>query len=215
MGEKINKQSNNKQLAVRIIAGIVIISAVVVIFGWIFNIPILKSFFPGMVEMRFLAAVSFLFSGIMLLFMLKISGNMDLNNVIVLIGLTLIILIMGLLLISSFLGISLGIENTFINEASGAVKTVSPGMPSIGAIINFILIGIAGFLWFFPLKSKAIRMLGVIVVVISAIALIGYAISQPFLYYSFEGFSKALALNASILFVLVGIALYIIGGDEV
>lgn len=209
-----NKKFIDKQIIIRIIAGIVLLSAILVIFGWIFDIAVLKSILPQFVAMKFLTAVSFLFTGIILLGISKSFGENDFSETIILIISIAIILLMGLILISALLKINLGIENLFIKEASGAVKTTSPGMPSIPTMVNFVLIGIAGLLSFFSSKSKIINILGMIIGIIGVIAVIGYIINQPYLYYYFPPINTAIALNTSILFVFIGIAFYFVRENE-
>ena len=57
-----------KNRAIKVIGIISIIVGIIVIFGWIFNIPILKQIVPGFVEMVFNTAFCFvLFGGALLL----------------------------------------------------------------------------------------------------------------------------------------------------
>ncbi len=123
---------------------------------------------------------------------------------------------MATLLISTLLGIRLGVEDLFIREAEGAIKTTSPGRPSVGTMINFILIATAGILTMLNLTRLKVHFLriGWVVSIIGAVAVAGYIIKMPILYYAVENFSTAMALHTSILFLLLGTGLILLGKKQ-
>ncbi|MCQ9206716.1 MAG: hypothetical protein NG740_02390 [Omnitrophica bacterium] len=190
---------------------------IVVMAGWIFDIGILKSILPFWVTMKFTTAFSFLLSGITLYFIVDLVENeSEIARVILPITLLIILLLMATLLISTFLGIRTGIEDLFVRESEGAVKTVTPGRPSVGTMISFISIAIAGFVAMSTLKKSKpkLRIIGGIISVAGIAAIIGYIANTPFLYYAIGNVSTAMAFHTAILFILLGMGLLLLPGSK-
>ena len=160
--------------------------------------------------MKFDTAIAFILSGITLYFIVRaVEGEFDKAQVVLSITSLIIVLLMGTLFFSALLEIRTGVEDLFIKEAAGTIKTVTPGRPSVPTMLNFILIASAGILTTLNpdnLRSK-LKIIGVIVGLIGALAIIGYIIDVPILYYYIEGINSAVALNTAVLFVLLGIGL--------
>jgi FtsH-binding integral membrane protein len=101
-----------------------------------------------------------------------------------------------------------------IKEAPGAVRTTIPGVPAIPTMICFILISLSGF---FFINNSGVSfgssILGMLILLIGAIAVMGYLLNLPFLYYSFEGYTS-MAFHTAIFFVLLGIGIIFSGGKE-
>src|SRR5687768_13435783 len=55
-------------------AAVVIVIALIVLTGWLFDLPLLRSFSPGQIEMKILTAVVFLFAGAGLLLLVPASS---------------------------------------------------------------------------------------------------------------------------------------------
>jgi hypothetical protein len=133
-----------KQLA-KNLGLLVIVTSIIVMLGWIFDIGLLKSILPGWVSMKFSTAFSFLMSGFTLVAISYSHKNLSSINLVVLSSTTLILLlVMTTLLISSLLGFSTGIEGFFVQEVSGSAYTSVPGRPSIGTMAGFIMMALAG-----------------------------------------------------------------------
>jgi hypothetical protein len=116
---------------------------------------------------------------------------------------------MGTTFFSTLLGMHTGIEELFIKEMPGGVKTVVPGRPSIPTMLNFLIIAIAGILTILDteyLQSK-LKVFGFIIGIIGAVAVFGYIIDVPLLYYFVEGVNSAIALHTAVLFILLGTGL--------
>jgi len=194
----------------RVISIAVIIAGVVVIIGWCFDIGFLKSIRPSWVSMKFTTAFAFVLSGITLYFIVRaLEGEFDKAQVVISITSLAIILIMGLMFFSTLLNIKTGAEDLFIKDTSVSPMMVAPGMPSIPSMLNFMLIGAAGILTIlsperFPFKLKII---GLIIGLIGATAIVGYIIDVPLLCYYIEGVNSAIAFHTAALFVLLGIGL--------
>lgn len=189
---------------------VVSLAGVLVMMGWIFDINILKSISPTWVSMKFDTAITFLFSGITLYFIIRaVEGEFDKAQVALSITTLIIILLMGILFFSAFLGIHTGAESLFIQEAAGTIKTVTPGRPSVPTMLNFILIALAGILTMLNPEKVQLRLkiIGYVVGTIGALAIVGYIINAPLLYYFIEGRNSAMACHTAILFVLFGTGL--------
>jgi hypothetical protein len=199
-----------KRKIAKVLSLVVIIAGFTVMIGWIFDIGVLKSISPAWISMKFDTAIAFILSGITLYFLVRAGeGEFDKAQVVLSITSLIIILLMGVLFFSAILGISTGAEDLFIKETAGMVKTVTPGRPSVPTMVNFILIAVAGILTMLNpgnLRSK-LKIIGVIVGLIGMIAIFGYIVNAPNLYYYIEGINSAIACHTSVLFVLLGIGL--------
>jgi hypothetical protein len=199
-----------KRKTAKILSLVVIIAGVMVITGWLFDIGILKSISPAWVSMKFDTAVAFVLSGITLYFIVRaVEGEFDKAQVALSITSLIIILLMGTLFFSAIFKIRTGAEDLFIKETAGTVKTLTPGQPSVPTMFNFILIASAGILTTLNpanLRSK-LKIIGMIVGLIGAMAVVGYCLNAPHLYYYIEGVNSAIALHTAALFMVLGIGL--------
>jgi hypothetical protein len=200
----------NKRNIAKVLSLVVVIAGIMVMIGWIFDIGFLKSISPAWISMKFDTAIAFVLSGITLYFLVRAGeGEFDKAQVALSVTSLIIILLMGTLFFSALLGIQTGAEDLFIKEKVGAAKTIVPGRPSVPTMFNFILIASAGILTIltpdkFRLKLKII---GLIVGAIGAVAIVGYIIDAPLLYYYIEGINSAIAFHTAALFVILGIGL--------
>ena len=109
---------------------IVTLSGLTVMLGWILDINALKSILPIWVTMKFSTALCFFLSGITLYFIASSQEKGLSIAQVVLPATTLgILLLMSTLLISVFIGVRTGVEDLFVRETEGAVKTTTPGRP--------------------------------------------------------------------------------------
>jgi uncharacterized membrane protein len=120
---------------------------------------------------------------------------------------------MATLLSSVLFGIKTGIEELFVHEKEGAIKTVLSGRPSAVTMTDFVLIAIAGIITLFHRKNigKFLFWIGLAVSITGAIAILGYLIDQPILYYSIENINTAMAAHTALLFLIIGIGLLLLG----
>ena len=191
------------------LSAVVSITGIVVMAGWVFDIPVLKSILPHWVTMKFSTALCFFLSG-MILWLLSslLKKQSDVVQVLLPAPSFVILMVMGLLLASSFLGIRSGIEDLFVKESVGAVMTTTPGRPSAGTMVCFVLIGFSGLGSVFRLHTQVpwiFKGVGTVITVLACLALLGYAFSWPVLYYSVEGWSTAMAFHTALLFLMLGI----------
>ena len=194
----------------RILSIIVMLAGIVVMIGWIKDIDILKSILPIWVTMKFTTALCFLLSGsIVFILAGSLSKHTTSSRVVLPLLTLLILLIMGTLLASSFLEIRTGVEDLFVKETGGAIKTSTPGRPSAGTITSFILVATAGLLAMFKIQSlpSILRLVGWIVITLGLLAVLGYVLDEPLLYYTLEGWSSAMAFHTALLFIVLGSSL--------
>jgi hypothetical protein len=196
----------NKRIMSQILAGIVAIVSIAVMMGWILDIGVLKSILPGWVSMKFITSLSFFFSAILVMILAKKEKGEASNYFIMIISFALLLLMITFV-ISLFVGVSTGIEKLFVQEQPGAVRTTVPGVPAIPTMVCFILISLSGLI--FLLRSGKCRcgiIFGALIALIGGVAVLGYIVEIPLMYYSFEGYTSMAAHTAG-LFALLGIGL--------
>ncbi len=207
----------NYRIISKIISILVVIAALVVIIGWFFDIPVFKSILPGWVTMKFITAVCFLFSGI-ILFIFALKNKYEILEILILTLCFLLLLLMISFLFSLFFGISTGIESLFVKDDINAIKTSVPGVPAVPTMLCFILIGLAGLFYLGNNNNnnnpiRPFYILGILIALIGGIALLGYGFNVSQLYYLFPGFT-AMAFPTALLFVLIGISLILVGKEN-
>jgi hypothetical protein len=176
--------------------------------GWFLGIEALKSILPVWVSMKFSTALSFFLSGIALYFAARHQkGDRELAVIIIPIACMMILLLMTSLLASTVLGVNVGVEDMFVRDSMEPVGSVVPGRPSVATMINFVIIAMAGILTVMNTRrpGRALAIFGLSVAVIGAMAVLGYIVNKPLLYFSVTGRSSAMALHTAILFVMWGI----------
>ena len=187
------------------------LAGAIVMAGWFLDIAALKSILPVWVTMKFSAALAFVLSGIELYYIARFQKNdREVSIIVIPVVSMIILLLMTSLLASTFLGMNVGIEEMFVKEQSSAIRSVAPGMPSVATMINFVLIAMAGILKIsnISMARKLFVMFGVLVALIGAVAVTGYAIAWPLLYFQITGVSTAMALHTAILFCLWGAGMF-------
>jgi len=202
----------------RIISGIVIVIGLIVMIGWFTDDDALKRLNPDWVTMKFSTAASFLVSG-MVVFLINESRNKnsEVSRIIIFAPLIVVLFFMATLLVSTITGTTTGVSSLFVKEeASAALHSVQAGTPSVGTMINFLFIIGVGFTFLLvhPKHRKYLTISGAVILSFAIIALVGYAIDSPPLYYEIEGTSGAMAVHTAIAFALLGISLILLAKPE-
>ncbi len=209
----ISRMNVAKALSLIVMAG-----GSTVMVGWLLDIPVLKSILPIWVTMKFSTALCFVLSAVILF---VIAGSVERRSeaiqVVLPISALVILLFMVTMLASTLLDVRTGVEDLFVKEAEGAVKSTTPGRPSVGTMLNFILLAVAGLLTTLDIRNlrSTLAVVGWIVAIVGAIAIGGYVLDAPLLYYTVEGWSTAMAFHTAILFVLLGVGLIVLGKRHV
>jgi hypothetical protein len=205
----------------KIIAVFVSLIGVMVIIGWIFDIPILKSSItPAFPFMKFISAICFVMSGIILFFICGFVHPYLKKEygVVSFIAELIIFLLTFTVLASVFLKRPLGVESMFIKEIPLMAKTVFPGQPSLVSVLNFILIAFIDCLIklnFCKLKENCFQAVFIFaggwIGLSGLIALTGYALKNSYLYFYVPGINNAMSIFSAFLFFLIGVVLVMLG----
>ena len=187
--------------------------ALLVMGGWVFDIHELTRISSIGVSMRFITAVLFFFSTIGLYSISRAITYRDEVALLALAGVSMVILFMVTALFAGrSLGMPTGIESLFLHPHSSVDLSVSmsmQGRPSIVTLTSFALFGLVciAALFLGDLTKKLIAYAGRIILSIGVIALAGYALNLPVLYYGTDLFAVPMALNTAVLFSLLGFGL--------
>ncbi|MGE5197198.1 MAG: hypothetical protein ACM3IL_01675 [Deltaproteobacteria bacterium] len=208
--KRLSLSQESKIKAAKLLSLAVIIPSVAVIIGWIFDVPFLKSISPVWISMKLDTAIAFMLSGVTLYLIARDQeGERDLAQVGLCITSLMIVLLMGILFFSTLLGIHTGAEDLFIKETKVAPMTVVPGRPSFPTTLNFLLLAIASIFVMLNIKNLrlGLKIIGMIIGLIGAVAIMGYIIKAPPLYYYIQGVNSAMSCHTAILFIFLGMGL--------
>lgn len=159
-------------------SAIAILVSCLVLVGWIFDIPTLKSVLPNLVTMKANTAIAFLLSGVALGLLHRQHVNQPKRRIAQLCAFT-VVTIGGLTLGEYLFHWNLGIDQWVFREMPGAVGTSHLGRMAPNTALNFILIGSALLL----LSRKTLRCYWLIQVLSITAALIAW---QPLLGYAYK-----------------------------
>jgi len=189
---------------------ILIASSFILLYGWVYDIIILKSIYPNWVTVKPSSIISFMLSGAMLCFMnttFTMRGNW--KELAMFTCSVLIVSFMGLILIESLINIHFGFDTLFIEEGVGAINTESPGEPSVISTILFIFLGSVGIAITLFHRNAIIyrQVIGILSIFIGCCVCWGYVIDVPYLILRKEGLSSAMALMSAVLFMILGLGI--------
>jgi len=191
---------------VKIISFIVIsIGTAIALFGWIFGYLEVTSIIHEGGTMKFVTAIFFILSGFTLYSVCNFIVRKSSIFYVAIFASSFIEFIFLMTLFSSIIiGIPTGIENAFSHEAYSQYNI--PGKPSYPTIINFFFIVLVSFFALYDNKilGKYLYFSGSIIIIVSSIALIGYIINNPLLFYTIPSINSAMAFPTAILFTLIG-----------
>jgi len=191
---------------IKIISFIVIsIGTTIALFGWIFGYLEVTSIIDEGGTMKFVTAIFFILSGFTLYSLCNFIVRKSSIFYVAIFTSSFIEFIFLMTLFSSIIiGIPTGIENAFSHEAYSQYNI--PGKPSYPTIINFFFIVLVSFFALYDNKilEKYLYFSGSIIIIVSSIALIGYIINNPLLFYTIPSINSAMAFPTAILFTLIG-----------
>ncbi len=171
----------------------------VVILGWLFDIPTLKSISPAWVTMKANTAIG-LVLGSASLWLLSQATRRSCRYAQILAA---IVWGLGLLTLIQYLfNVNLGIDQLLFRESAGAVGTSAPGRMAANTALNFLLLGSSLLLLSRPrLLRGGIQSFAVIAFFISFLGFLGYVYGiQEF--YGFGSYTK-MAVHTAIAFLLL------------
>ena len=197
-----------------ILLGITAVTAVFVMVGWVFGIDVLTRIAPGLPSMKFTTALSFLLSACLLFFLAQREEVGEVTPwgsiVIPTISLTLLLL-MGTSFLSFFFNFRTGIEYFFVPDLADTGVFIPPGTPSIGTMLAFTSIATFGIIGMTDVRWRlwVYRVLAMLTGILGAVAVIGFILGIPLLYYTLDRVSSGMSLHTAILFVFVGVAQWV------
>ncbi len=188
-----------------VLAGFVILLALIVLVGWRFDIVSLKSVVPDLVPMKANAAICFFLAGVFLvLFGINPEGRRTYH---VRQACAFGIILIGLLtLVEHISGSGIGIDQLLFSVEEEVTGISNPGRMAPNTSFIFILLGTS--LLLIGLRrvddQRPSQLLALIVFLFAAVAWIGYTTGAQ----SFEGISSftRMAVPSTIAFMLIGVA---------
>lgn len=206
---------NYKKIS-QIIAIISCLVGVVVMIGWYLDITILTSILPQWIRMKVATAVCFIFSGIIVFLLSKDTNpKNEIVSLLLIIFSSLLVLIMGTIFFGSILGFRTGMENISFVDKHEVSTPIFQGRPSLATMICFLLIAIIGYLSNLKTEAKIFfSLIGAAVFLIGAVGILGYLLNIPFLAYEIPGISNMIAIHTTILFAILGMAIFLLRKDR-
>ncbi len=209
---KCTKHIKNFILLLAIIIGL---EALFVMAGWALGIDSLTRFFDVGANMAFPAAVMFLLSsaGLYVLYLAIVENN-DTFAPAILVGITLMLfMINGTLLIGGLLKTQTGLEGIFLSNFNATEKGNLAVLPAAATVVAFFLYGMSNVFSLFPgiRRKKIAELFGWTIFLLGLLAIIGYILKVPVMYYKFNDTMNSMALNTAVEFVLLGGGLVGIG----
>lgn len=181
---------------------VTILAGVVVMIGWVLNIPAFESIIPYFEAMRFNAALCFVLFGIALLLTQRPSS--PLNDVIFYFSSALAAAIGLLTVLQDIFHFSTGIDQLFVTDKTIASYSIPfPGRMAFNASASVFILG-AGFLTL-RIKKKAWVLFSQFnfhaVAILSAVSLIGYLYGVSF--FRVFLFKTSMAVHTALLFFIL------------
>lgn len=186
----------------------IIISAtgITVLFGWLFDITLLKSIQPSFVSMKTNAALCFILTGISIISWQK---NRPVRHSMGFALAFLVTLIGFLTLVEYLFHINIGIDQLFFKDTRSAILTAFPNRMAPSTAFNFLVIGIA-LMSIDKICKNGMRLAQLFILlegVVTVAALVGYLLGAEALYSAIHSFT-AMGLHTTILFILIFFAVF-------
>ena len=186
----------------------------VVLVGWVFDIPALKSLHPDWVTMKANTALGFVLAGLSLGLAQMRTADDKVQRFThtalcrkVVQGCTLTVSLIGFLTLVEYLfQCNLGIDQLLFQEATTPILTSHPGRMAVPTAFNFLVFGIALLFSGDPRRLHVIRFFSILGIFNAILSLAGYL-------YGIEkfrslGFYTPMALHTSLSFILLGVGIF-------
>ncbi len=200
----------NRDLAALIVAFVALVTGAIVMVGWVTDIQIVKSIAPTWATMKFTTALCFFLSGAVLYNIVdEPPGSEELSHFVLSVATLAILVLMGAQFGSVLAGVESGIEEIFIREPEGFLRTTVASAPSTGTMSGFTLIALAGLLRMSNVRRLTLwlGLIGWATILVGSSAVVGYITETPALYYAYESIITAMAMHTGLLFVALGAGL--------
>lgn len=178
----------------------------IVLVGWAFDIPLLKSVLPRLATMKANTAVSFLLAGVSLRLLQPDQADRFGRRSRRWIGqvCALTVTLVGLLTLIEYLaGLDLGIDQLLILDPGGGGAISAPGQMAPATALSFLLLGCSLLLLDVETRRGYLpaQLFAMVVALISLLALIGYAYGVQSLY-AIAPYSSV-ALHTAVMFIVL------------
>lgn len=182
--------------------GFVLLMGLLVLVGWAFDIPLLKSLHPSFVTMKPNTAVGFVLAGTSLL-LPSVAGRRTLLRWIEG-ALPCLILLLGVLTLAQYIfGWSFGIDELLLQEDLNPISTSHPGRMAPTTALSFLLVGIGLLANKFSKIQKLREPALIAASLIAIIAIVGYVYDIGSLR-SYQSYTH-MALHTATLFLVLSI----------
>jgi len=177
----------------------------VVLIGWIFNIPTLKSISPGLVTMKANTAVAFILAGISLWILCKQKIGERVRFIAK--SCATIVALIGLFTLTEYMfGWNLGIDQLLFKESATAVGTSHLGRMAPTTALNFLMLGFALLLLDTPHGFRATHQFFAFTGgLIGLLNFVGYAYSVKALY-GIASYTQ-MAVHTAVVFIVLSIGI--------
>lgn len=182
---------------IAIVSGATISLGLAVIFGWIFNVAILKSVISEYENMKFNAALCLIITGLTLQSLLT-----ERKTVSTLLSL-LLFFIAIVSLSQDIFSYNIGIDQFFIMDTEGITKN-NPGRMATMTSLCFTLLGLSFLTVKSPVGKNTAQNILHLVTIISLIAIIGYILDVPVFYKL--SFLSSMAVHTAVALFFISIA---------
>ena len=181
----------------------------IILTGWIFSLPVLRSLFPGQVEAKANTAVCFMLAGVALA--LKTGSDSASRRTRIVANFCAgLAAVTGLLTLAEYLfNWNAGIDELVFKEAAGAIDTVHLGRMAVPTALNFFLLGTAVVLVQPGRDRTVLTWLVVPVVALAGLAFVGQLYHLPYLA-SFGPFTP-IAAPTGVAFVILSAGVLLAG----
>jgi signal transduction histidine kinase len=203
----LEAKAQRPPLLVRLASGTMFLIGLAALFGWLFDLRALKSMLPGFATMKANTAIAFMFAGISLRFTKWREPGRWQTRLAQLAALGVILI--GATTIAEYVfDRSFGIDELIIvNGGDSQQLAAHPGRPAPASAASILMLGLA--LLLLPTSGTAARrtvqFLAVAVLLISALALLGYWYGVESLYRIHPYNSMALHTAATLFIASIGI----------
>lgn len=186
-------------------AGVVVLAV-----GWWLDRPSVASVLPGEVTMKANAAVGIGLTGLVVIGVARgwhrwVSGVAA--GVVLLIG---AVTVLEYVLQSSWSGF----DELLASEGPDAVATAFPGRMGINTAVDLFVLGISGILLTARRAPNVRQALSLGVVAVATVAVLGYVLQVPAMSGHVVGVATRMAINTSVLHLLLGLALLVVATDD-
>jgi len=172
-----------------------------VLLGWILHIPLLKSLFPGLVEMKVNTAFAFVCAGLSL-FVFHRHRPEDRTLVR---GLALAVLFIGGLTLSQYVfGWNLGIDELFFRDPVTDPSRF-PGRMATPTALSFVLVSLALLVLSMPELRRIAQAMAVVAGSLGLLALLGYVYNVSSLYTLHQ--NNPMALHTALAFIVISLGI--------